>query len=80
MGILQATILEWVALPSSRESSQSRDWTQISHIADWFFTIWATREAHKLMNIAKKEQTHGDTEQTSGDQWGEQKGRDMLGD
>ena len=32
-GILQARILEWVALPFSRESSQPRDWTQVSHIA-----------------------------------------------
>ena len=30
-GILQARILEWVAMPSSRGSSQPRDWTQISH-------------------------------------------------
>ena len=33
MGILQARILEWVALSCSRESSQPRDWTQISYIA-----------------------------------------------
>ena len=33
---------EWVAMPSSRGSSQ----TQVSHIAGRFFTIWATREAH----------------------------------
>jgi len=32
------------------------------------------------MNITKKEQTHGDREQTSGYQWGEQKGRDTVGD
>ena len=32
-GILQASILEWVAFPFSRGSSQRRDWTQISHIA-----------------------------------------------
>ena len=31
-GILQARILEWVAFPFSRGSSQPRDWTQISHI------------------------------------------------
>ena len=30
-GILQARILEWVAMPSSRGSSQPRDWTQVSH-------------------------------------------------
>ena len=33
MGILQARIPEWVAMPSSRGSSQPRDWTQFSHIA-----------------------------------------------
>ena len=45
MGILQARILERVAMPSSRGSSQPRDRTQLSHIAGGFFTIWATREA-----------------------------------
>ena len=39
MGILQARILEWVAIPSSRESSQPRDRAQVSHIASTFFTI-----------------------------------------
>ena len=37
MGILKARILEWVAMPSSRGSSQPRDWTQVSRIADRFF-------------------------------------------
>ena len=37
-GILQATVLEWVAFPSSRGSSQPRDQTQVSHIAGGFFT------------------------------------------
>ena len=32
MGILQARILEWVAMPSSRGSSQPRDWTHISYV------------------------------------------------
>ena len=32
-------ILEWVEMPVSRGSSQSRDQTQISHIAGGFFTI-----------------------------------------
>ena len=36
-GILQARILEWVAFPFSRESSQLRDWTQVSCIASGFF-------------------------------------------
>ena len=43
-GILQAVILEWVALPSSRGSSQLRDQTQVSCISGRFFTVWATRE------------------------------------
>jgi len=46
-GILQARILEWVAVPFSRGSSQPRDRTQVSHIAGGFFTNWATREAQK---------------------------------
>ena len=45
LGILQARILEWVAMSSSRGSSQSRDQTQVSCIADRRFTVWATREA-----------------------------------
>ena len=39
MGILQARILEWVAMPFSTESSQPRDQTKISLIAVGFFTI-----------------------------------------
>ena len=37
-GIIQARLLEWVAIPSSRGSSQPRDWTQVSCIAGGFFT------------------------------------------
>ena len=37
-GILQARILEWVAFPFSRGSSQPRDRTQVSCIAGGFFT------------------------------------------
>ena len=37
-GILQARVLEWVAIPFSRGSSQPRDQTQVSHIAGRFFT------------------------------------------
>ena len=46
-GILQARILEWVAFPFSRWSSQSRNQTQVSLIAGRFFTSWATREAQE---------------------------------
>ena len=38
-GITQARILERVAIPFSRGSSQPRDQTQISHIAGGFFTL-----------------------------------------
>ena len=38
-GLLQARILEWVAMPSSRGSSQPRDRTQVSCIADGFLTV-----------------------------------------
>ena len=44
-GILQARILEWVAFPFSRGSSQPRDQTQASRIAGRFFNSWAPREA-----------------------------------
>ena len=43
--IVQARKLEWVAMPSSRGSFQSRDQTQVSCTAGRFFTIWVTREA-----------------------------------
>ena len=46
-GILQAGILEGVAFPFSRGSSQPRDGTQASCIAGGFFTSWATREAQE---------------------------------
>ena len=35
-------------MPSSRESSQPRDQTQVSHIAGQFFTVWATNELKTL--------------------------------
>ena len=47
-GILQARILEWVAISSSRGSSWPRDWTGISCISCIGRSIlyhWATREA-----------------------------------
>ena len=37
-GILQARILEWVAFPFSKGSSQLRDRIQVSCIAGGFFT------------------------------------------
>ena len=46
-GILQARILEWVAFPFSRGSSQPRDRIQVSSMAGGFFTSWTTREAQE---------------------------------
>ena len=55
-GILQARILEWVAFPFSRGSSQPRDRTQVSHIAGRFFTSWAiipfySASSHKVWRL-----------------------------
>ena len=49
-GILQARILEWVAMPSSRESSQPRDWTRVSCIAGGFFTAEPLRKSFILLS------------------------------
>ena len=44
-GIFQARILEWVAISSSRGSSQPRDRTLVSCIGRWFLYCWAIRKA-----------------------------------
>ena len=62
-GILQARILEWVAIFFSRESFQSRNRTWVSCTAGRFFTDWAivpikstmTTEVGKKRKIKKKE-------------------------
>ena len=48
-GIFLARLLEWVAIPFSRGSSQLRDQTQVSCFAGRIFTVWATREAQYLL-------------------------------
>ena len=45
-GILQARILEWVAILFSKRSSWLKDWTCI---AGRFFTVWVTRESVKVL-------------------------------
>ena len=45
LGVLQARILEWVAMSSSTRSSQPRDWTWVSCIGGRFFTVWVPWEA-----------------------------------
>ena len=56
-GILQARILEWVAISFSRGSSWPRDQTWVSHIAGRCFNLWATMEWH---GVAAKEDRRRD--------------------
>ena len=47
-GIFPARIQEWVAISSSRRSSQPRDWTRVSGVScigTWILCHWATGEA-----------------------------------
>ena len=46
-GIFQASVLEWVAISFSKESSRPRDETQVSCIVGRRFTVWA-RKGHKV--------------------------------
>ena len=47
-GILQARVLEWVAISFSRGSSRPRDQTRVSCIPGRHFNLWATREAQGM--------------------------------
>ena len=49
--IPQARILEWIAMPSSWESSWPSNWTQVSYTGGRFFSIWVTREASPHPNL-----------------------------
>ena len=52
-GILQAKILEWVAISFSGESSQPRNQTWVSCIVGRLFTNWTTRKAQEdLVTLA----------------------------
>ena len=53
--ILQARILEWVAISSFRGSSQPKDWVRVSCIAGGFYTSWATKEALILVYSSHNE-------------------------
>ena len=50
-GILQARILEWVATPSTRGSSQPRNRTQVSHIAGSPGGLWNVCTILKIYNF-----------------------------
>ena len=54
-GILQARILEWVAISFSRGSSWPRDWTQVSCLGRWILYHWATREAQTWLSNAVRQ-------------------------
>ena len=53
-GILQARIVEWVAIPFSRGSSWLRDWTQVSCTGRQILYEWATREALSTVQAIHK--------------------------
>jgi len=46
-GILQARILQWIAIHFSGGSFWPRNWTWVCHIAGRFFITWATRKANQ---------------------------------
>ena len=59
-GILRTRIPEWVAISSSRGSSQPKDWTHVSHVSHVsclsgrFFTHWAIWEAQAEISAGLK--------------------------
>ena len=50
-GILQVRILEWVAIPFSRD--QTHDQTHVSHTAGGFYTFWVTREVRTCLQCRR---------------------------
>ena len=58
-GILQARILEWIAISFSKGSSRPRDWTQVSHIGGRRFNLWAT---DKCLTVRREVLKKSDTE------------------
>ena len=50
-GILQARMLEWVAISFSRGSSQPRDWTNLTP-GEWILS-WEIQQAHVLLCFAQ---------------------------
>ena len=60
-GILQARILEWVAIPFSRPSFWPRGQPWVSAIPGRFFTIWGTREAPSPSGLSQSPGRRQDT-------------------
>ena len=59
-GILQARILEWIAISFSRGSSPLRDQTLFFCISGRFFTVWATREALEVITLKMEPEREGE--------------------
>ena len=59
-GMLQASILEWVAISFSRGSSQPRDWTQVSYVSCSAGEFFTTRAAWEALLFSRTSQTPGD--------------------
>ena len=73
-GILQERTLEWVAMPSSRGSSQPRDQTHISLVSCLsrrFFITSAIWEASLLRALSPNTATSRDTGALDSDRWTE---------
>ena len=58
-------ILEWLAYPFYRGSSQPRNWTVVSYVAGRFFTSWAIREAlievYLIYDVSISDVMHSDS-------------------
>ena len=54
-GILEARIMEWVAIPFSGGSSWTRNWTQVSCIVGRYFTVSATRTGIGMKEVFQGE-------------------------
>ena len=54
-------LLEWVAVPFFRKSSQPRDWTWVSCIAGRFFAMWVPREGLVRQDLVRQEPWVRDT-------------------
>ena len=56
-GILQARILEWVAMSFSRGSSQPRDWIHVFYIAGGFFTTEPPGKPKRVLELTNHRTT-----------------------
>ena len=52
-GIFQARILKWVAMPSSRASSQPRDWTHVSYVS--CIGRWVLYQTSEPVSVARSQ-------------------------